>query len=91
MDLKSAIFRYLNESMKVIEYKSPRSFFDFDPDSHIIAISNVSSEAPGPIITKFYVEPSGAERTKACSNGPGHMTNMMAMPVDRKTFRNFLV
>ena len=28
-----------------------------------MAISNISSEATGPIVTKFYVEPSGAEGT----------------------------
>ena len=39
-------------------------------------ISNISSEASGPVVTKFYVEPSGAEGTKICPKGPGHMTNM---------------
>ena len=40
------------------------------------------SEATGPVLTKFYVEPSGVEGTKGCSDGSGHMTNMVAMPVD---------
>ena len=49
-----------------------------------MAVSNISSEATGPVVTKFYVEPSGAEGTKICLNGPGYMTNMVAMPVDSK-------
>ena len=32
--------------------------------SYSIAISNIPSEATGPIVTKFNVEPSGAEGTK---------------------------
>ena len=46
-----------------------------------MAISNTSSEAIEQIVSKFYVEPSGAEGAKMCSNCPGHMTNMEAMPV----------
>ena len=46
-----------------------------------MAISNTSSEATGQIISKFYVELSGAEGAKMCSNCPRHMTNMEAMPV----------
>ena len=34
----------------------------FDP----MTISNISSEATGPIVTKFNVESSGAEGTKIC-------------------------
>ena len=47
-----------------------------------MAVSNTCSEATRPVVTKFYIEPSGAEGTKICSNGPGHMTNMAAMLVD---------
>ena len=48
-----------------------------------MTISNISSETTGPIVTKFYIEPSGTEETKICSSGPGQMTNMEAMPVDK--------
>ena len=41
-----------------------------------MTVSNISSEATGPFVTKFYVELSGAEETKIYSNGPGYMTNM---------------
>ena len=30
---------------------------------------------------KFHVEPPWDGETKACSNGPGHMTKMAAMPI----------
>ena len=34
-----------------------------------------------PIEAKFQVEPPWDRRTKVCSNGPGHMTKMAAMPI----------
>ena len=37
-----------------------------------------------PVVTKIYVEPSGAEGAHIYSNAPGNMTNMSAMPVDGK-------
>ena len=46
--------------------------------------SNISSEATWPVVTKSYVEPSGVEGTKICSNDSNHMTNMVAMPVGSK-------
>ena len=45
-------------------------------DSHKMAFYIISPEATGQIVTKVYVEPSGAEGTKTCSNGPGQMTDM---------------
>ena len=50
-------------------------------------ISNISSEAIGPIITKFYAEPS--EGSKLVKTGLGHITNNLAIPADSKTFRIF--
>ena len=49
-------------------------------------ILNISSEATGPVVTKFYVDPSGAEGIKICSDGPVHMTNVAAMPVVSENF-----
>ena len=49
-----------------------------------MTISIISSEATEPIVNKFNVEPSGAEGTNIFQNSPGHMTNMVAMPVDSK-------
>ena len=35
----------------------------------------------GPIEAKFHMEPPWDGGTKVCSNGPGHMTKMAAMPI----------
>ena len=44
--------------------------------------SNIfSSETTGPIEAKFDMEPPWDGGTKICSNGPGHMTKMAAMPI----------
>ena len=39
----------------------------------------------------FHVETPWDERMKVCSNGPGHMTKMAAMPIYSKTFKNLLL
>ena len=45
-------------------------------------ISNIfSSETSGPIELKFHMETPKDAGTKVCSNGPGHMTKMAAMPI----------
>ena len=45
-------------------------------------ISNIfSSETTGPIELKFHMETPYDGGTKVCSNGPGHMTKMAAMPI----------
>ena len=44
--------------------------------------SNIfSSETTGSIDAKFHMEPPWDGGTKVCSNCPGHMTKMAAMPV----------
>ena len=44
--------------------------------------SNIfSSETTGPIEAKFHMKPPWNGGTKVCSNGPGHMTKMAAMPI----------
>ena len=50
-----------------------------------MTVSNISSEAYVPVVTKFYVEPFGVEETKIKnSNGPGCMIIMVAIPVESK-------
>ena len=45
-------------------------------------ISNIfSSETYGPFELKFHMETPYDGGTKVCSNGPGHMTKMAAMPI----------
>ena len=50
--------------------------------------SNIfSSETIKPIETKFHVEPLWDGGTKVCSNGPGHMTKLAAMPIYGKNLK----
>ena len=51
-------------------------------------LSNIfSSETTGPIEAKFHMEPPWDGGTKVCSNGPGHMTKMAAMPIYGKNLK----
>ena len=43
--------------------------------------SNISLETTGPIKVRFHMELLWDRGMKVCSNGPGHMTKMAAMPV----------
>ena len=50
------------------------------------------SETTWPIEAKFHMEPPWDGGTKVCSNGPGHMTKMAAMPPYMvKTLKNLLL
>ena len=50
--------------------------------------SNIfSSETTGPIEAKFHMEPPWDGGTKVCSNGPGHMTKMAAIPIYGKNLK----
>ena len=40
------------------------------------------------IEVKFHVEPQWGRGTKVCSNDPGHMTRMAAMPIYSKNMKN---
>ena len=54
--------------------------------------SNIfSSKTTGPSEAKFHMEPLWDGRTKVCSNGPGHMTKMAAVPYKVKTLKNLLL
>ena len=41
-------------------------------------------------LIEFQVERPWDGGTKVCSNGPGHMTNMAAMPIYGKNLKNLL-
>ena len=41
-----------------------------------------------PIETKFHVNPPWDGVMSVCSNGPGHMTKMAAMPIYGKTMKH---
>ena len=54
----------------------------------VSTFSNIfSSETTGPIETKFHAEPPREGGTKVCSNRPGHMTKLAAMPIYGKNFK----
>ena len=42
---------------------------------------NIFSETTGPIKLKFHMQTPEAAGRKVCSNGPGHVTKMAAMPI----------
>ena len=46
-----------------------------------------SSETTGPIEAKFHMESPWDGGMKVCSNGPGHMTKMAAMPIYCKNLK----
>ena len=48
--------------------------------------NNFSSETTGTVEAKFHMEP-WVGGTKVCSNGPGHMTKMAAMPIYGKNLK----
>ena len=62
-------------SSVVIVHRHPHSFNIF------------SLETPWPIKVKFYMEPPWDGGTKVCSNGPGHMIKMAAMPIYGKNLK----
>ena len=47
----------------------------------------LSLEIAGPMKAKFHVETPWDERMKGGSNGPGHMTNIAAMPIYGKNLK----
>ena len=84
-DIKVGRCSQLNEYMK-LEYQRSGSLIDLNqnlPDS--IFLNFFSSIATRPIEIKFHMEPPWDGGTKACSNGPGHMTKLADMPIYDKT------
>ena len=54
----------------------------------VSTFSNIfSSDTMGPIKVKFHMEPPCDRGIKVCSNGPGHMTKMAAMPIYGKNLK----
>ena len=75
--------------MDLYEYQRSRSFTDLGPRSlGFTTFSNIFSlETARSIGAKFHVEPPWGRGMKVCSNGPGHMTNMAAMPIYGKNHK----
>ena len=58
----------------------------------IHVFSNLFSvETSWSIEAKFHVDPLWDRGTKVCSNCPGHMTKMAAMPIYGKNIKNLLL
>ena len=63
--------------MKLYEYQRLRSLNDLKRNlSGSVLLTFFSSITTRLIEAKFHVEPPWDGGTKACSNGPGHMTKM---------------
>ena len=55
----------------------------------VSTFSNIfSSETTGPIKAKFHMASPWDGGTKVCSNSPGHMTKMAAVPIYGKNLKN---
>ena len=55
--------------------------------SSSMLFKHLSSETTGPIKVKFHMELLWDGGTKVCSNGPGHITKMAAMPIYGKNIK----
>ena len=81
-DIKDGRCSQLNEYMKLYEYQRSRSFIDLGPNHSDSRFLNFFfSITTGPLEAKCHVEPPWDGETKVCSNGPGHMTKVAAMPI----------
>ena len=90
-DIKLGRCSQLNEYMKLYEYQRSRSLIDIGPNLlDSIFLNFFSSITTRPIEAKFHVEPPWDKGTKACSNGPSHMSKMAAMPIYGKNPLNLL-
>ena len=81
-DIKVGRCNQLNNYMKLYEYQRSKSLIDFGQNlSEPINLNFFSSIYTRLIETKFHVEPPWDGETKACLNGPSHMTKMAAMSI----------
>ena len=67
--------------MNLYEYQRSRSFNDLGPRSLRFNIFKPL------FLRKFRVDPPWDGGTKVCSNGPGHMTKIAAMPIYGKNIK----
>ena len=77
--------------MKLYEYQRSRSFIDLGPRLLRFIILVVFSLKNAKLIeAKFHLYPPWNGGRNVCSNGPGHMTYMAAMPIYGKNPYNLL-
>ena len=78
--------------MNLHDYQRSRSFIDLCPRSLSFNIFKpFFLETFWPMEAKLHVVPSWDGGTKDCSNCPGHMTKMAAMPIYGKNIKNRLL
>ena len=81
-DTKVGRCSQLNEYMRLCEYQRSRWLTDLCPSlSDSIFLNFFFSITTRLIEAKVHMEPPWDRGTKVCSNGPGHMTKMVAMPI----------
>ena len=68
--------------MNLYEYQRSRSFIDLGPRPRRFTFSNFFS-----LENAWPIEASMGWGNESCSNGPGHMTNMAAMPIYGKNLK----
>ena len=74
--------------MNLYEYQRSRSFIDLGPRSLRFNILNLFFlDTARQIEAKFHRKPPWTGGTKVCSNSPGHMTYMAAMPIYCKNLK----
>ena len=77
--------------MNLYEYQRSGPSIDHGSSYSDSTFSNFFSlQTAWSIEAKFHVEPPWDGGTKVCSHGPGHKTNMAALPSMVKTFKNLL-
>ena len=76
LDQLKKIFNLLENYLKILACSQVS---DRCPLSYLSKI--FSSETTWQIKAKFYAEPPWEGGTKLCTNGPGHMTKIAAMPI----------
>ena len=86
-DVKVDRCSYLNEYINIMNVKS---------QGHSLTLvqghfQHFFLETIRPIEAKFQMEPSWDRETKVCSNSPGHMNNVPAIPICDKNLKNLLL
>ena len=84
-DLKVGRCIELNDLTQLHEYQRSKSSFDLSQSHWVFKIKYFSSQT---FETKYHVKDFGITEMKIHTNGLGHMTKMVAMPIYGKNFKN---
>ena len=88
----------MSKLVDAVNYMSTWTYMNIKGQGHLLTFVQRHSDSifynffslptARPIETKFHVKPPWDRWTKVCSNGPGHMTKMAAMPIYGKNLNN---